>query len=193
MTKAELRRQFLSQRKALPKEAIEAKSQQICQLFLGQEWVKPQSTTHTFLPISRQNEVNTWLIVHRLWQEFPQAQVVVSVTDTETYQLTHYALTPDSILVENRWKIPEPLAEGALPISTQIIDIVLVPLLAFDQTGHRVGYGAGFYDRFLADCRPDCLKIGVSLFEPIVQIDDTDETDIALDVCITPDKIWFFS
>lgn len=193
MTKAELRRQFLSQRKALPKEAIEAKSQQICQLFLGQEWVKPQSTIHTFLPISRQNEVNTWPIVHRLWQEFPQVQVAVSVTDTEAYQLTHYALTPDSILVENRWKIPEPLAEGASPISTRTIDIVLVPLLAFDQTGHRVGYGAGFYDRFLADCRPDCLKIGVSLFDPIVQIDDTDETDIALDVCITPDKIWFFS
>ncbi|GAB3980555.1 5-formyltetrahydrofolate cyclo-ligase [Spirosoma terrae] len=193
MTKAELRRQFLSQRKALPKEAIEAKSQQICQLFLGQEWVKPQSTIHTFLPISRQNEVNTWPIVHRLWQEFPQVQVAVSVTDTEAYQLTHYVLTPDSILVENRWKILEPLAEGALPISTRTIDIVLVPLLAFDQTGHRVGYGAGFYDRFLADCRPDCLKIGVSLFEPIVQIDDTDETDIALDVCITPDKIWFFS
>lgn len=193
MTKTELRRQFLSQRKALPKDGVEFKSQQICQLFLGQEWVKPKSTIHTFLPISRQNEVNTWPIVHRLWQEFPQVQVAVSVTDTEAYQLTHYVLTPDSILVENRWKIPEPLAEGALLISTQTIDIVLVPLLAFDQTGHRVGYGAGFYDRFLADCRPDCLKIGVSLFAPIAQIDDTDETDIALDVCITPDKIWFFS
>ena len=68
------------------------------------------------------------------------------------------------------------------------VDVVLVPGLAFDEGGHRVGYGRGFYDRFLALCRPDCLKVGLSYFEPISQITDIHAGDIRLDLLITPER-----
>ncbi len=72
------------------------------------------------------------------------------------------------------------------------IDWVLVPLLAFDRRGHRVGYGKGFYDRFLAGCRSDARKIGLSLFAPVVAIDDIGSQDVALDAVVTPDRVWTF-
>lgn len=70
--------------------------------------------------------------------------------------------------------------------------MVLIPLLAFDKKGYRVGYGKGFYDRFLADCRPDVVKVGLSVFEPIDEIADLNEFDIKMDFCITPNRVWQF-
>jgi len=69
---------------------------------------------------------------------------------------------------------------------------VLVPLLSFDKKGFRVGYGKGFYDRFLMQCKSDCIKIGLSYFDPIDVIDDADEFDVPLDFCITPQKVYVF-
>jgi 5-formyltetrahydrofolate cyclo-ligase len=68
----------------------------------------------------------------------------------------------------------------------------LVPLLAYDLKGNRVGYGKGYYDRFLAECRPDALKIGFSYFEPEEQINDTEDFDIPLNYCVTPHRCYEF-
>lgn len=192
MNKKELRHAFLARRKALLNSEVDARSQQISQLFFDWHTPTPQAVIHLFLPIARQNEVNTWPIVHRLWQDFPSVRVAVSVTDMVTRQLTHYALTPTTTLTENRWHIPEPIASQSAPIPTAILTTVLVPLLVFDQQGHRVGYGGGFYDRFLATCPPDCQKIGLSLEEPIDRIDDIEPTDVPLDACITPINVYWF-
>ena len=70
--------------------------------------------------------------------------------------------------------------------------MVILPLLAFDQQGYRVGYGKGFYDKFLSGCREDCLKVGFSYFEPIETIDDCNEFDVPLDLCITPQNVYVF-
>lgn len=193
MTKQALRQTFLARRKALTADEVNARSEQICQRLFEQSWIRPNATIHTFLPILRRNEVNTWPIAHRLWRDFSQTRIAIPVTDIETYRLSHYQLTPDTSLVENRWGISEPLTERLLPIDTDEIDLVLAPLLIFDQQGHRVGYGGGFYDRFLAQCRPDCLKVGLSLFEPVKRITDTEPTDVRLDACITPAQICQFS
>jgi 5-formyltetrahydrofolate cyclo-ligase len=55
-----------------------------------------------------------------------------------------------------------------------------------------VGYGKGFYDRFLSDCRPHCIKIGLSFFEPEIDIVDVLESDIKLDYCVTPESVFTF-
>jgi 5-formyltetrahydrofolate cyclo-ligase len=60
----------------------------------------------------------------------------------------------------------------------------------FDRRGFRVGYGKGFYDKFLSECRADCLKIGLSYFEPIDEISDAQNFDVRLDCCITPKEIF---
>lgn len=198
MTKSELRQQFLYQRRALTRDEVTRRSESIAnQLFQGTPQFEQLSTEkvaviHIFLPILRQNEVDTWLIIHQLWQDFPAVRVVTSITDTTTNQLTHYPITLQTPLVENRWGIPEPQPDERLRIDSNQIDIVLVPLLVFDRQGHRVGYGKGYYDRFLAECRPDCHTIGLSLFEPIDLITDVEPTDIGLTCCVSPGKVWFF-
>ena len=77
-----------------------------------------------------------------------------------------------------------------MPISK--IEVVFIPLLTFDKTGQRVGYGKGFYDQFLAQCKPSTLKVGLSFFEPEIYIEDLLPTDIPLDYCITPNQTYHF-
>ena len=81
---------------------------------------------------------------------------------------------------------------GVELIDEKEIDLVLVPLLCFDKKGFRVGYGKGFYDRFLSKCRSDVLKIGLSYFKPVEKIEDVRDFDVALDYCITPKGVWHF-
>lgn len=189
MTKAELRAQFLGQRRALPAAEVARRSDAIAVRFftLFDEYLSQQAITiHTFLPIVRQNEVNTWPIIQRLRRDYQRIRIAVSATDMATNRLLHYLLTPSTPLAENRWGVPEPTGDDLLRINSLEIDLVLIPLLVFDRHGHRVGYGKGYYDRFLATCRPDCLKIGLSLFGPVEQIDDIELTDVRLDGCIIP-------
>ncbi|RYF99725.1 MAG: 5-formyltetrahydrofolate cyclo-ligase, partial [Chitinophagaceae bacterium] len=91
---------------------------------------------------------------------------------------------------KNEYNIPEPIDGIEVPDSK--IDVVFVPLLAFDKKGHRVGYGKGFYDRFLAKCKPDVIIIGVSFFEAEEEILDVNPTDFALQYCVTPTNIYRF-
>ena len=90
----------------------------------------------------------------------------------------------------NKWGIPEPLPFNL--VGPEQIDAVLVPLVGFDTIGHRIGFGKGFYDRYLPLCRPDCLKIGISLFDPVDLIDEVESHDIPLDIAICPAKLYDF-
>lgn len=143
---------------------------------------------HTFLPIEKNREVDTWLIIDRLIREFPDVKISVPKINNQTAALEHYYFEGKEQLENNTWEIPEPVK--GLPTPIKKIDAVLVPLLAFDKHGNRLGYGRGFYDRFLAECRPDCLKIGLSFFEMEEKIDGIGDKDVPLNVVITPrDKI----
>ncbi|PTX22632.1 5-formyltetrahydrofolate cyclo-ligase [Pontibacter mucosus] len=188
MLKAELRKQMLRQRRALPQEEVQQRSMRIAEQFFTHFPLQPGQTVHVFLPIIKNNEVNTWLIIERLRQEHPEVRVAVPVTDVEQNILTHHHLTDEAVLVENNWGIPEP--QDAHIIHAHEVDVVLVPLLAFDKAGHRVGYGKGFYDRFLDDCRPDVLKVGLSLDPPVERIADPNPFDVPLDAVVMPQGVW---
>ena len=96
----------------------------------------------------------------------------------------------EKFFVKNRFNILEPL-DGEL-VDPSKIDLVFVPLIAFDRKGFRVGYGKGYYDRYLARCRADVYRVGFSFFEPVDEISDIDEFDISLSHCITPTRIYEF-
>ena len=78
-------------------------------------------------------------------------------------------------------------------IEPEKLDVVLMPLIAFDTRGFRCGYGKGFYDRFLIHCRPAVIRIGLSYFDPETQISDISPFDVPLHHCLTPERIWSFA
>lgn len=143
---------------------------------------------HVFLPIQKQNEIDTWPIIHWLWKQ--GAEVVVSKSDLHTPELQHFTLLHDTLLELNPWGIPEPV--DAEPVNQIELTAVLIPLLCFDRQGHRIGYGKGYYDRFLAGCSNNPLKIGLSHFEPIEGSIEALESDILLDYCVTPTRTYKF-
>lgn len=190
MQKADLRKIYLEKRARLsPAEVAEA-SGRIAERFFKNVELPPGGVVHTFIRIGRFNEIDTSMIYYRLWRDRPDIATAAPRTDLETGTIESVAFDSSSDWNENRFSIREP-AGGRL-IETSDLDVVIVPLLCFDRSGHRVGYGKGMYDRFLAGCRRDCVKVGVSLFPPADQIDGINENDIALDLCVTPDALFQF-
>lgn len=131
-----------------------------------------------------------WAFMDIVQERFPNLQMVVSRSNVIDFSMVHYLFSRSLILTENEWGIVEPL-DGERVVES-LLDVVLVPLLVADDRGNRVGYGKGFYDRFLARCRPDCVKIGISFFEPVELITDVDTLDIPLDKLVTPLSVFDF-
>lgn len=145
---------------------------------------------HTYLAIKEQLEIETDHLLHYLEFRNPELKIVIPRMDHEKNELLHIEYDELVDVMKNEWGIHEPV-NGNL-IGEEQIDLVFVPLLAFDNDGYRVGYGKGFYDRFLAKCRPDVLKVGLSYFDAIDTITDRAQFDIPLNYCITPQRIYEF-
>jgi 5-formyltetrahydrofolate cyclo-ligase len=190
MKKSLLRQDFLTKRLFMRPTEADQKNKLIAENTAGLVRNKAFSAIHVYLPLRDKNEIDTWQIIANLRKLSPAVQIVVPRVVPETYQMHHFLLTEHTTLVENRWKIPEPEPTSGTEVRPESIDIVLLPLLAFDTAGYRVGYGGGFYDRFLQECKPDALKIGLSFFEPVEQIEDIEPNDLHMDYCVTPDRVW---
>ena len=104
--------------------------------------------------------------------------------------MKHFLLTDNTKIIKNEFNIPEPVDGLEVPVFK--IEVVFVPLLAFDEIGNRVGYGKGFYDKFLAECNSETVKIGLSFFEAEFEITDVNANDIRLNYCVTPNKVYEF-
>ncbi|GAB3875756.1 5-formyltetrahydrofolate cyclo-ligase [Hymenobacter segetis] len=192
--KATLRRATLARRQALPPAEIAQRSQQLCDQLFHQFSVAQWRWLHLFLPLAKRNEPDTWPIIHRIWAEELAVRLAAPVVQADGISLRHYELTPATPLLTNRWGIPEPAATAETEVPAAAFDAVLVPLLAVDCAGHRVGYGGGFYDRFLAQCRPGTQFIGLNVLDdaPVAAIADVLPTDVPLTAYITPGGVWRF-
>jgi 5-formyltetrahydrofolate cyclo-ligase len=187
MTKAELRKVYKLLRKNLTQDQVDDLSLKIAnQLLTLPIW--NHEFYHTFLSIAEHKEVNTEYLLNILSGK--DKHIVISKSDFSTLEMTHYLLTDNTKIKKNQWHIPEPI--NGIKIDSNQIDVVFIPLLAFDKIGHRVGYGKGFYDNFLANCKPEVLKIGLSFFKSEEQIIDVFKSDIQLDYCVTPEYIYQF-
>ena len=196
LSKAALRRAALARRAALPPAELARRSDKLRENLFRQFPVAEWRWLHLFLPLVSKNEPDTWVIVRRVWGEAMRLRLAVPVVQADGASLRHYELMPETQLTRTRWGIDEPVPDAATTpeVAPALLDAVLVPLLAFDATGHRVGYGGGFYDRFLAQCRPDCAFIGLSVLDepPVPAIADVLPTDIRLTACLTPGGLWRF-
>ena len=194
MNKKDLRKKYKELRGLLSEEEIEDKSLAIANRLLqlgstpqGIE-VWEQTYFHLFLTIEEQKEVDTEFILQILAGK--DKEIVVAKSNFETLEMTHYLLTDNTKFQKNEYDIYEPV--DGIEVPTSKIEVVFVPLLAYDVRGNRVGYGKGFYDKFLSKCKEDVIKIGLSFFEPEEIIDDVSVTDIRLDYCVTPMTIRSF-
>jgi len=187
MLKKELRAKYKALRNQLSENDLEEMSLAIANKLLTLPvWEK--TYFHIFLPITEHKEVNTEFILHLLSGK--DKEIIVSKSDFETREMTHFLLTDNTKIKKNEYNIPEPV--DGLEVPTSKINVVFVPLLAFDKTGHRAGYGKGFYDKFLKECKPETIKIGLSFFEPEAIIEDVFENDVKLDYCVTPNGVYRF-
>lgn len=148
------------------------------------------SNVLSFYPSEANNEPDTFNITRYLHFKNPGLQIAYPKTDLLNYSMQAIVSQEEEVFKKNVYSVAEP--ESCESLHPGEIDMVLVPLLAFDKKGFRVGYGKGFYDRFLLQCKKDCIKIGLSYFAPIDAVDDADEFDVPLDFCITPQKVYVF-
>lgn len=187
MDKKQLRTYYKKLRNLLTSEEKEQKSLAIAnRLLLLNIWDK--TYFHLFLTIDELNEINTEYILQILMGK--DKEIVISKTIFEERKMVHFLLTENTKIKKNEFNIPEPL--DGIEVPSNKIDVVFVPLLAFDKKGNRIGYGKGFYDNFLNECKTDVLKIGLSFFGAEERINEVFETDIPLDFCVTPNKIYNF-
>ena len=194
--KPSLRRAALARRLALDASDVARRSDKLREHLLRQFPVERWQWLHVFLPLAKRREPDTWEIIRWVWGAELPLRLATPVVQPDGETLKHYELTPATRLTRNRWGIDEPLPDPvtAPEVVPAMLDAVLVPLLAFDETGQRVGYGGGFYDRFLAQCRPGTPFIGLSVLDegPVPRIADVLPTDVPLTACITPGGVWNF-
>lgn len=183
MLKSELRKQSLAQRNALTEQQTAELNESLLSQFKTID-LSDVKGIHIFLPILKHNEPNTFLIIDWLQKNHPEIKILVPKADFKSSLMSHYIFKDKQDLVDNTYHIPEP-QNAEVFMGTP--EMVIVPLLAFDEKGFRVGYGKGFYDRFLQNIVTQ--KIGLSFFDAEAAIIDVHLNDIRLDKCITPNGI----
>ena len=186
MNKSEFRQKYKSLREQTSEEELEDLSIEIANQAL-QIPVWNFNNYHIFLTIPNKKEVNTEYILHVL--QGKDKSIIVPKAHIKTGEMSHVLLQDNTVLKPSNYHVPEPVS--GIEILPSQIDVVFIPLLAYDKNGNRLGYGKGFYDRFLAKCKPETLFIGLSLFEPEDAI-PFEETDIPIHFCVSPKKVFQF-
>lgn len=181
MNKTALRKLYKQRRKDLSILDVDNLQENIYQQVFKLDYSSIK-TVHIFLTIERLLELNTNPIIDFLLLN--NKTIVVSVSDFSSNTLKHFLFDRKTKLKVSSFGIPEPVK--GKEINPKEIDLVFVPLLISDEKKYRVGYGKGFYDRFLSECRNDVKTVGLNFFKPIKEISDLNMYDVALDTVISP-------
>ena len=181
-----LRSHYKKKRLSLTKQEVDDLSQRVCKQ-LDKLNIWKLKHYHIFISILKYNEPDTSSIINKLKSE----QKIIIVPKISNNELVHIAINDETEFGLNDYGIKEPNDGNHFIIEN--LDIIFIPLLAFDIEGHRVGYGKGYYDRFLKLTNNSTLKIGLSFFDPINKILDIDDNDVKLDYCVTPKQVHKFN
>ncbi len=183
--KQALRQEFRAKRQAIPQQELADASAQILKEVLVQNLV-PDGLLMLYVdhPVQRELPMQHW------FECFENQHICVPKIIDARGHMEAVMWNKDMLLTTNKWGILEPKSTAFIDPKT--IAVVVVPLLCFDTSGQRVGYGKGYYDRFLARCAKQVKTIGVCFFDPVEPIEDTLSTDVSLDVVVTPKHVHFF-
>ena len=144
----------------------------------------------TYWPHMKFAEPNVHLFNAYARHMIPNLLICYPVVDVSTHEMKSVEINEDTVYKPNAFGIHEPVAGDAVdPLS---IDIVFVPMVVCDIKGNRVGFGKGYYDKYLATCRHDVCKIAFSYFEPVDAVEDANSFDVPLSYCVTPECIYEF-
>ncbi len=175
MNKPELRRMIRQRKRAMSEEQIAEKSRQLGALFANSELYAQASAIYGYLPYNQ--EVRTVPILEKALADGKWVAVPKVFGDTMAF-----IWLTDLTQVEKGYAgIPEPVADG--PIADDKTALVLMPGLAFDPQGHRIGYGGGFYDKFLA-LEPEHPTVALCYDFQMLEALDTEEFDIPVDLVL---------
>lgn len=187
MKKSEARHYFNHKRKALSISDCLKLDDLLLIQFQRFNWA-PFNCIGNFYPLDKQNEPNSLLLAKYVKLIIPGLKMAYPRILQDGIHMDFFEETEE--FTENKWGIIEPLPIHKITIEQ--MDVILVPLLGFDTTGHRIGYGKGFYDRYFENNTNKGLRIGISYFEPIPKLEDTNQFDVPLTHCITPSNIYEF-
>ena len=187
MTKAEIRTLFKAKRAQLSPYDITKISAQVQALVLDYFSFSSKYVS-IFLPIEQQKEISTYGLLEDIILK--GGHPILSKANFKDHSLTLYHYEHPSQLEISSFGIPEP--KHGRTILASKLDYVFVPLLGLNSEGQRVGYGKGFYDRLLNQCKPDCIFIGLHLFDEFSEISDLNPNDIPLHLCFTPGGVYDF-
>ena len=178
--KNQIKEPILEKRNSLSKDEILEKSKKIEENLFGLDSYKKSKNAMFF--VSFNSEVNTHemirnslgrktVIVPKLMQHEIEPSVIIDL---------------DNLVPTGKFNIPEPM--DLMKIAYKNIDLVLVPAVAFDLEGHRIGYGFGYYDKFLKKV-PKSVKIGLAFDFQVVDKIPKEEHDVPVDFIVTEERI----
>lgn len=182
-SKEDIRKHLRSKRKRISESDFLRKSEDIIRALRQQEEYRSARTVHCYVSMNRRREVNTHPLIKAMLTN--TKQVVVPVTDFQDQALQHIKLESFDHLEANKWGVLEPRNGKECDLSE--LDLVIVPMVGGDEQGHRIGYGGGFYDRFLEGI--DCSTIGLCFEQNIVPELPAESFDVPLDKIITEERI----
>ena len=175
MDKAALRKEIRAKKKAMTEAEICEKSKNLCRKVLESNAYRAAKTVYGYLPYNQ--EVRTWELLQQAMRDGKR----VAVPKVYDQEMRFIYITDFSQIDTGYCGIPEPIADG--PVAEDRDALVLMPGLAFDNEGHRIGYGGGFYDRFLS-AEPDHPTVALCYDFQVVEDLPVEAFDIPVDVVI---------
>ena len=189
MIKSTVRKEFLERRMNIHEEELRQQTVLIAFNF-RKVILPPVRYLLSYNALASRHEFDVAVCEEILQEQNPVMRITWPKIHVDMLDMEAVQVEKDGLFIKNKFNILEPIGGAIVP--PQNLDIIFVPLVAFDERGYRVGYGKGYYDRYLAQCRPDAIKIGFSFFDAVEYIEDIDEFDVPLNFCITPHRIYEF-
>ncbi len=178
--KKQLRKTILQQRRGMDAESVLARSSAIFSAISALDAVIHASIIHIYYPIN--NEVDTRKFIQQLWQR--NITVIMPRTDFTHHRIINFRVDSFDQLEPTTFSMMEPKL-SCKEISREP-DVVIVPGVAFDRAGNRMGYGGGFYDRFLANTA--AIKIAPAYTFQLKDAIPAEAHDVTMDYVICPDE-----